>query len=91
MRVIERPMSISYVDDAIFHYCQNKEETENAFKGVDPEDIITWGRTVNMETYQPLLAVMVRKKDKPVKEWFKYIVPMELYTEVDELKTREKL
>jgi hypothetical protein len=91
MRIIERPMSKSYVDDAIFHYCQNKEEAENAFRGVAPEDIITWGRTVNMETFQPLLAVMVREKDKPIKDWYKYIVPMELYTEVDELNTRKEL
>ena len=91
MKIIERPMSTSYVDDAIFHYCKTKEETENAFKGVDPEDIITWGRTVNMETFQPLLAVMVKDKNKPVKDWFKWIIPMELYTEVEELKARKEL
>ena len=56
MRVIERPMSTSYVDDAIFHYCQNKEEAENAFRGVAPEDIITWGRTVNMETVSAIAS-----------------------------------
>ena len=91
MKVIERPMSTSYVDDAIFHYCKTKEEAENAFRGVDPEDIITWGRFTDMETFQPLLMVMVKKNDKPVKEWFKYIVPMELYTEVDKLKERNVL
>jgi len=35
--------------------------------------------------------VMVREKDKPIKDWYKYIVPMELYTEVDELKERSVL
>lgn len=91
MRVIERPMSTSWIDEAIFHYCKTKEEAENAFRGVPAGDILTWGRTINMETYQPLLMVMVRVKDKPVKEWFKYIVPMELYTQVDELKGRNVL
>jgi hypothetical protein len=91
MKVIERPMSTSYIDDAIFHYCKTPEEAKNAFAGVDPEDIITWGRTVNMETFQPLLAVMIRNKDKPVKDWFKWIIPMDLYTDVEELNAREKL
>ena len=91
MKKIERPIATSYVDEAIFHYCRSEEEVKNAFIDVDPKDIYVYKRTVDMETFQPLLLVMVKNSADCISEWYKWIVPMELFNSSDKLQqVREK-
>ena len=91
MKKIERPIATSYVDEAIFHYCRSAEEVKNAFIDVDPKDIYVYKRTVDMETFQPLLLVMVKNSADCISEWYKWIVPMELFDSSDKLQqVREK-
>ena len=78
MKKIERPIATSYVDEAIFHYCRSEEEVKNAFAGVDPKNIHIYKRTIDMDTFQPLLMVTVQRENYHIGEWFKWIIPLEL-------------
>ena len=86
MKVIERPIATSYADEVIFHYCKTPEETKNAFMGVDPKHIHVYRRYVDTETYQPLLMVMVEREHKPIGEWFKWVIPLELMIDNEQFK-----
>ena len=87
MKKIERPIATSFADEAIFHYCKTPEETKNAFDGVDPKRIHVWRRSIDPDTFQPLLMVMVERENIPINEWFKWAVPLELALNNDSFKT----
>ena len=78
MKKIERPIATSIVDEPIFHYCKTADEVKNAFAGVDPKHIHIYKRTIDMDTFQPLLMVMVQREHYHIGEWFKWVIPLEL-------------
>ena len=86
MKKIERPMSTTVIDELPFHYCKTVEEVNNAFAGVKPEDVFMYRRTVDMETFQPQLMILVKTRSEMVSDWYKWVVPMELYVASDALQ-----
>ena len=78
MKIIERPMSTTYVFDYLFHLIKDEEEAENVRKLIDDKEIFHVQRTVDMETYQPMLAFAIPEENKPFSEWMKYIAKLEL-------------
>jgi len=77
MKKIERPIATSLVDEPVFHYCRSEQEVKNAFAGVDPKDIFVYKRWVDMETFQPLLLVLVKNGADTISEWYKWVVPLQ--------------
>lgn len=77
MKKIERPIATSLIDEPVFHYCRSEDEVKNAFAGVDPKDIFVYKRWVDMETFQPLLLVLVKNGAETVSEWYKWVVPLQ--------------
>ena len=78
MKKIERPMSTTIVLDALFHECKTVEEWKNVLMGVDENDIFEYARWVDKDTFQPWMAVVIKKENKPVSEWQKYAFPLVL-------------
>ena len=85
MKKIERPMSTTYVDELLFHYCDTVEQVKNAFANVDPKDIFIYKRWIDMDTFQPWLLVFVKNDDELMCNWYKWIVPLELGVQCDNL------
>ena len=71
MKIIERPESITVVDEIKFHQCQSAEEVINAFAGVREEDILVWGSTVD-DAFSPWVYVVIRSGDAPLSMCLKY-------------------
>jgi len=78
MKIIERPMSTTYVLDYLFHFIKDEEEAENVRKLIGDKEIFHVQRTVDMETFQPMLAFAIPEDGKPFSEWLKYISKLEL-------------
>ena len=78
MRVIERPMSTTYMLDYAFHLIKDEVEAENIHKLIGDKEIFHVQRTVDMETFQPMLAFAIPEDGKLFSEWMKYISKLEL-------------
>lgn len=78
MKIIERPMSTTYVFDYLFHLIKDEAEAENVRKLIGDKEIFQVQRTVDMETFQPMLAFAIPEDGKPFSEWMKYISKLEL-------------
>jgi hypothetical protein len=78
MKVIERPTSTTYVDEYTFHLIKNKEEVKNVLVGYSREDILVIRRTIDMDTFTPILWFALKREHKQFYDWLKYVVPYEL-------------
>lgn len=78
MKIIERPMSTTYMLDYPFHLIKDEAEAENVRKIIGDKEIFHVQRTVDKETFQPMLAFAIPEDNKPFSEWVKYIAKLEL-------------
>ena len=78
-RIIERPNTTTYVIDFMFHYIKDATEMKNVASLIGDKEIFQVMRTVDPNTYQPLLFFAILEKDKPFSDWMKYVIKMELY------------
>lgn len=83
MKIIERPMSTTYMLDYPFHLIKDEAEAENVRKLIGDKKIFQVQRMVDTETFQPMLAFAIPEDDKPFSEWMKYISKLELVASND--------
>ena len=77
-KIIERPESTTYMLDFAFHFIKDEAEAENVKNLIGEKKIFHVQRTVDSETFQPMLAFAIPEDDKPFSEWMKYIAKLEL-------------
>jgi hypothetical protein len=78
MKVIERPMSTTYVLDFEFHLIKDETEMKNVVAVIGEKKIVQIARTFDLETFQPMLAFAIPEDGKPFSQWMKYIAKLEL-------------
>ena len=83
MKEIKRPDSTTIVYEISFHKCKSVKEVENAFAGVDPENVVLFAKSVNSETFQPEVLVVMMNDRKTIMEGCKYLIPLEYINEAE--------
>ncbi|QIG70591.1 hypothetical protein EVB91_029 [Rhizobium phage RHph_I1_18] len=81
LKEIVRPSSTTIVREALFHKCKDAKETENAFAGVDPKDVVVFSRSIDPQTFTSRIYVIIREGNKPLDMCNKFMVeqlPFEL-------------
>lgn len=78
-KVIERPMSTTYLFEMPFHLIRSREEARNIKAVVAGRKIVQVSRSVDMGSFQPILYFAIEEADKPMDRWLKYVTPMELW------------
>ena len=77
-KVIERPMSKTYITEFLFHYIKDETEMKNVIAANPGKEIFQVMRIVDVNTFQPMLYFAFEEKNKLFSEWMKYVVKMEL-------------
>jgi len=80
-KVIERPMSTTYVAEFLFHYIKDEVEMKNVVAVNQGKEMFQVMRSVDMNTFQPMLYFAFKEEGKPFSEWMKYVAKMKLYSE----------
>jgi hypothetical protein len=80
-KVIERPMSTTYVLDFPFHYIKDEVEMKNVVTTNGSKEIVHILRSMDPNTFQPLLYFAFKEEGKPFSDWMKYVAKMEIYSE----------
>jgi hypothetical protein len=80
-KVIERPMSTTYVLDFPFHYIKDENEMKNVVDSNNDKEVMQIMRTMDPNTFQPLLYFAFVDESKPFSDWMKYVAAMEIYSE----------
>lgn len=80
-KVIERPMSTTYVTEFLFHYIKDETEMKNVIAANQGKEIFQVMCSVDPNTFQPLLYFAFKEEGKPFSDWMKYVAKMELYLE----------
>lgn len=78
MKKIERYDTTTYFREFPFHLIRNEQEAENVAKVIGDKKVVIIDRSVDMETYQPMIWFAVEDKDLPLSRWLKYVSYMEL-------------
>ena len=87
MKVIERPMSTTHVQEYMFHLIKDEAEAKNVSNILGDRKPFIVQRSVDMATFQPLLYFAIPNDTKPFSEWSKYVTPLTL---MDNFVTLEK-
>jgi hypothetical protein len=72
-KIIVRPDNTTYVLDFAFHYIKDATEMKNVASLIGDKEIFQVMRTVDPNTFQPLLFFAIPEKDKPFSDWMKYV------------------
>jgi hypothetical protein len=80
-KVIERPTSTTYVLDFPFHYIKDENEMKNVVATNQGKEIFQVMRSMDPNTFQPLLYFAFKEEGKPFSDWMKYVAKMEIYSE----------
>jgi hypothetical protein len=80
-KVIERPMSTTHILDFPFHYIKDEAEMNNVVAVSKGKEVVQIMRSMDPNTYQPLLYFAFKEDDKPFSDWMKYAAKMEIYSE----------
>ena len=88
---IIRPGIVSHQLSFIFHVCKDEKEVLNALVGVKKEDIFEVYKTVDTETFEPIIYFAIREEGKPFIDWLKFATKLsdiyEYYLEKEDNNT----
>lgn len=73
MKTIQRPESTTIILEEKFHFIKSKEELKNVLEGVKEEELLLWGRLIDVDSFQPLVAFIILKQGNSISESYKYI------------------
>lgn len=60
-----------------FHDCLNEQEVRNVFENVDMRDVHIFSKEVEVDSFQPMVSVIITKNNTPLASGLKYRVRME--------------
>ena len=78
MKVIERPTSTTHEIGFPFHLIKDEAEAENVKKIIGDREILHVMRSIDPNTFQPMLYFAIPEEGKQFAEWMKYVVHMAL-------------
>jgi hypothetical protein len=78
MRIVERPDFTSYFPDFAFHLIKDEEEAKNVNMLLGDKKPFVVMRSVDTETFQPMLFFAIPEDNKPFSDWLKYVTRLEL-------------
>lgn len=76
MKIINRPMSTSYVPEFAFHLIKDEEEANNIKKIIGDKKVVKVMQTLDQKTFTPMILFAIEDTNKPFAEWLKYVSPM---------------
>lgn len=68
----------TYFREFPFHLIRNEQEGENIASVIGDQNVVIIDRSVDMETYQPMIWFAIEDKHKPMSQWLKYVSHLEL-------------
>lgn len=95
LKVIERPESTTHVMGFMFHWIKDEKEAKNVFDVIGDKKTLSVARSVDPETFQPILYFAVVDDTAPFSEWLKYGAKLELMSKktsnsIDEIDSGEE-